>query len=221
MKIGLLLWALLTSWVVRAQVVPATGHTPASFIPPGYRVLPEGRATGDLNGDGRPDVALALGPPKEDVLNDETFPPRLLVVLWRTAAGGYRLATVARGALLCMGCGGVHGDPFEGLEITKGVLLVYHYGGSSWRWTLTARFRYQQGDFYQIGDTYNYTHTIADVCPQLHGEYRPGDQYHDINLVTGEFKRIRVSEECQLMENRRGRQPVQPLVRLAAYKPAP
>ncbi|MGI4864088.1 MAG: hypothetical protein ACRYFZ_09210 [Janthinobacterium lividum] len=221
MKIGVLSGLLLAVLAARAQSIPASGRTPASFIPSGYRLLPEGRITGDLNGDGRPDVVLALRPIIEDIQNDDNTPPRLLLVLWRTATGSYRLATVARRALLCKECGGVHGDPFEGLRIEREVLSIYHYGGSSWRWSLTAKFRFQQNDIYQIGSTYNYTHTIADACPQLRGEHRPGDEYHDVNLVTGEFQAVRVSEECQMLENQHGRQPVRPLRKLADYQPAP
>jgi hypothetical protein len=225
MKAALLLLALAAGTAAQAQAVPASGATPASFIPNHYRQLAEGRATGDLNGDGRPDVVLALAPVAEDKQaqagdeNERALPPRLLLVLWRTPSG-YQLAALARQALLCRGCGGAYGDAFQGLDIAKGVLSIYHYGGSSWRWTVTGKFRYQQGSFYQIGETYNLMQVSAEECPTL-PDHRPGDVYRDTNLVTGAYQSVKVSEACKLLENRRGRQPVRPLRKLSNYKPAP
>lgn len=215
----LTLLAVVASPAAQAQSLPTSAPTPAGFIPKGYYQLPKGRATGDLNGDGRPDVVLALGPVAEKAQNDDELPPRLLLVLWRTAAGGYQLACTARQAIRCRDCGGVYGDPFAGLDIAKGVLTIYHYGGSSWRWSLTDKFRYQQGGLYQIGDTYAATHIIAEPCPHLAGEHRPGDVFHDTNLLTGQYERVEVSEECKMLENRRGKQPVRPLRKLADYQP--
>ncbi len=221
----LVLLAVAAYPAAQAQSFPTSAPTPAGFIPTGYYQLPEGRATGDLNADGRPDVALALAPTAKTeagpapATNDNIPFPRLLVVLWRTATG-YRLATAARKAILCQECGGAFGDPFAGLDIGKGVLTIYHYGGSSWRWTVTAKFRYQQGDFYQIGDTYNLMQTTAENCPRL-PDHRPGDVYRDTNLLTGAYESVKVSEDCKLLENKHGKLPVKRLRRLVVYKPAP
>ena len=203
-----------------APVVPAAGPTPASFIPPGYQRLDDDLTTGDLNGDGRPDVVLALGPKAEDATphdDDNDLPPRLLLVLWRTATG-YQLAAQSRQALLCKSCGGAYGDPYAGTEIVKGVLLVHHYGGSSWRWTIDSKFRYQQGGFFLIGET-NSDGRPVDQCPN--SDYSAGYTYHDTNFVTGAYEVVRVSDTCQLLEHRRGRKKVLPLVPLAKYDPAP
>jgi hypothetical protein len=225
MKAALLLLALAASAAVRAQTIPTTGATPASFIPKGYYQLPEGRATGDLNADGRPDVVLALAPTASTeagpalASNDNISYPRLLVVLWRTATG-YEQGYVARQAILGRTDGGAFGDPFAGLDIAKGVLSISHYGGSSWRWSLTAKFRYQQGDFYQIGDTYSLMQSTAENCPTLL-DHRPGDIYRDTNLLTGAYELVKVSDDCKLLENKRGKQLVKRLRRLVAYQPHP
>ena len=226
MKTWLLtLMAMVVSLAAQAQSFPTSAPTPAGFIPKGYYQLPEGRATGDLNHDGRPDVVLAIAPTTEASQataadeNEANLPPRLLLVLWRTATG-YQLATVARRALLCRGCGGMYGDPFAGLDIAKGILSIYHYGGSSWRWTVTGKFRYQQSDFYHIGETFNLIHINAEDCSAL-PDHRPGDVYRDTNLLTGAYESVKVSDDCKLLENKRGKQPVKRLRRLVAYKPAP
>jgi hypothetical protein len=44
--------------------------------------------------------------------------------------------------VLCYNCGGVFGDPYEGLAIKNGYFSVEHYGGSSWRWTRIITFKY-------------------------------------------------------------------------------
>ncbi|MFM7022584.1 MAG: hypothetical protein ACKOXB_06360 [Flavobacteriales bacterium] len=54
-------------------------------------------------------------------------------------------------AIMASGEGGVRGDPFQGIEIKKGILLIYHEGGSSWMWSHTHKYRFQNSDFYLIG----------------------------------------------------------------------
>ena len=217
--------AVVASPVARAQSLPTSAPTAAGFIPKGYRVLPEGSATGDLNADGRPDLVLALAPMPNieagpaPATNDNIPFPRLLVVLWRTATG-YEQAYVARQAILGRNDGGAFGDPFAGLSITKGVLSINHYGGSRWRWSLTAKFRYQQGDFYQIGETYSLMQSAAENCPRL-PDHRPGDLYRDINLLTGAYESVKVSDDCKLLENKHSKQLVKRLRRLVAYQPQP
>jgi len=211
---------LLLPLAISAQA-PAAGQPVVSFIPRGYYVLDEGRATGDLNGDGRPDVALALGPVAEKAApHAEILPPRRLLVLLAAPGGGYRLAVESRRVVLGKNDGGMMGDPFQGLDIQKGVLSVDHAGGSARRWGTTEKFRFQQGDFYLIGRTRTQFWSMGENCagPQ---DYRAGDELVDENLVTGAFERRRVSDECKVLENRKGRQPVRPLVRLSAYNPFP
>lgn len=219
MKMGLLLWALLTSWVVRAQVVPATGHTLASFIPPGYRVLPEGRATGDLNGDGRPDKVLVLRPLLEDQPDriDPDMPGRILLILLGTPTG-YTLAAQSSRIMLCRGCGGIYGDPFASLDIKNGILTISHYGGSSWRWSITSKFRYQQGSFYLIGETTDYGRAEGN-CEGLAGP--AGQNYRDTNFVTGDYEVEKISEDCKLLLHKRGKIKPAPLRKLVDYASVP
>ena len=75
-----------------------------------------------------------------DVVDHPTKRP--LLVLIGEGNGKYKLAARNDNVVLCVDCGGVFGDPFEGVSIKNGVFSVEHYGGSSWRWTKIITFKY-------------------------------------------------------------------------------
>ncbi|MCB2409234.1 hypothetical protein [Hymenobacter lucidus] len=223
--------ALVVTLLASLAVCPAVAQTRAvpkvatqgralrAFIPAGYDTLPGGRALGDLNHDGRPDVALVLRPQAEtqDGYDGETMPGRILLVLFG-AAPGYTLAERAGRVMITKDGGGQYGDPFAGLTISKGVLTVHHYGGSSWRWSVVSKFRYQQGHFYLIGETTILSRTSGD-CESVDGS--PGGELHDTNFLTGEYEIRKISEACRVLLHRKGRHPPVALRRLADYTPAP
>ncbi|MCC2545832.1 hypothetical protein LJY25_05205 [Hymenobacter sp. BT175] len=211
------LLAGLSSHAQTAPRIPTTGRTVADFIPARYDTLPAGRAVGDLNRDGRPDVALVLRSKAEEASSEDNLPARRLLVLFGTPTG-YTLAAQSAKAVLCRECGGIYGDPFAGVTISKGVLSVDHYGGSSWRWSITSKFRYQQGDFYLIGETESSGRNDGD-CPGLNGP--AGWNYRDANLVTGAYEVKKVSEDCKLLVDKKGRSKPQPLRKLTSYAPVP
>jgi hypothetical protein len=215
----LVILACLPGLAARAQAPPAAseaGYQLADFIPKNY-VLPEGNsATGDLNHDRRPDVALVLVPKAEATFQDgdADLPPRLLLVLLAAPTGGYALTAKSSRFILCKDCGGQYGDPFAGISISKGVLEVLHYGGSSWRWGITSKFRYQQNDFYLIGETRNYGRNDGD-CEGLDGP--AGEDFLDTNFLTGDYEVRKISDECKLLVHKRGRHKPTALRRLADY----
>ena len=218
MKASLLLRLLLSSLATRAQVIPTSGRPLVSFIPRGYQLLRDCRATGDLNGDGRADVALVLVPMAEDTARSgDNLPPRLLLVLWRTATG-YHLAARSNRAILCRSCGGMGDDPFSKITILNGVLNVQHYSSSNWYWKLDSKFQYRRQGVALIGTT-SLSGRTSGSCGAR--DWSAGCTYRDTNLLTGEYESVKVSEGCQMLENRRGRQPVRPLQLLADYKPEP
>ena len=47
--------------------------------------------------------------------------------------------------------GGMMGDPFEAVKIEKGLLIIDESGGSSWKWSHTDKYRYQNNGFELIG----------------------------------------------------------------------
>jgi hypothetical protein len=116
------------------------GEPPAellALVPRDHELFDFG--TGDLNGDGREDAALVLRKPDEAEGSDV---PRPLLLLIRGADG--RLAVQRRNdhVVYCHDCGGMMGDPYQGLEIGKGRLTTTMYGGSAWRWSQAYTFAY-------------------------------------------------------------------------------
>jgi len=112
------------------------------FIPAGYSLLDS--ASGDLNGDPHPDLALVLRKDGEDSTSDVIDHPELrpLLLLTSGASGAYALAARTDKAVYCVDCGGVMGDPYTGLTVKNGYISVEHYGGSGWRWTRIVTFKY-------------------------------------------------------------------------------
>jgi hypothetical protein len=100
-----------------------------NFIPAGYVLLDS--ASGDLNRDSYRDLVLVLKKNREE---DSVDVPRPLLLLLGSAAG-YSLAGRNDNVVLCYSCGGVFGDPYQGITIKNGYFSIEHYGGSNWRWT--------------------------------------------------------------------------------------
>lgn len=108
-----------------------------SFIPPEYELLDS--KNGDLNKDGYPDMVLVLKA-KEEEVNEDALRP--LILLAGTATGKYELIGRNDNVVLCKGCGGIWGNPYEGITIKNGYFSIEHYGGSNWRWTRVITFKY-------------------------------------------------------------------------------
>jgi len=186
------------------------------FIPKNYDTLIGGFAKDDLNKDGIGDIALALYHKieKENTeVDDDSFPPRLLIILIGTQ-NGYIESAKSQTALLCKKCGGLFGDPIEGISIEKNILIISHYGGSAWRWSITDKFRFQNNDWFLIGETKN-SYWDVEMCDKL--KDFAGTNYDDENFVTGEFEIKKISEDCKLLENKKGRRAIKPLILLANF----
>ena len=94
---------------------------------------------GDLDRDGDADVVLVLEPTDPEQ-------PRPLLVLVRDAKGTLKLAKRSAKAVACRTCGGVMGDPFQGVHVENGRFTIEHYGGSSWRWSASYTFAWSRRD---------------------------------------------------------------------------
>jgi hypothetical protein len=136
------LLALATPPQAPRETVPTLPAVIRKALPAGYQVLTAER--GDLNRDALPDWAVVVNRPDEqktsDVVDHPTKRPLLLFV--GGANGTYTLAARADNAVYCVDCGGMMGDPFQGITIKNGYFTVEHYGGSAQRWTRFITFRY-------------------------------------------------------------------------------
>lgn len=101
----------------------------------------------DLNGDGRGDFILVLereNPPKDE--NDFPVGQRPLLILVRGEDGKLTEAKRNERVVMCSQCGGVFGDPFEGVVAGRNSFSVELYGGSNWRWKYSYKFNYSRID---------------------------------------------------------------------------
>ena len=130
-------WAQDEELKVPAEVRP--------FVEAGTKAIAVEAA--DLNGDGRGDFVLVLekaNPAKDE--NDFPVGERPLLILLRGADGKLSEAARNERVVMCSKCGGVWGDPFEGVEAGRNTFTVNHYGGSNWRWKNTYKFNYSRID---------------------------------------------------------------------------
>ena len=191
-----------------------------SFIPNDYDTLYDGVARGDLNKDGIEDIAMVLGPNWEknedwrERGTDSNATPRLLIILFGKNSGFVQVAKSEK-AILCKDCGGIFGDPFAGIEINKNVLSINHYGGSNWRWGYTHKFRYQGNEFFLIGQTTN-SYWSVENCEKLNDF--AGTKYEDINFITGQYEKKEISEDCKLLENKKGKRKIEQLISLSNFE---
>jgi len=88
-------------------------------------------------------------------------------------------------AILRDGDGGMMGDPFQDIEIVDGILNISFFGGSSWKWSYTDKYRFQNNQFELIG----YTSHYFKLC-----EYWESD---DFNLSTGKIISSKEYEKCE------------------------
>jgi len=102
---------------------------------------------GDLNGDGREDFILVLEK-QNPTMDKDGFPSdqRPLLILLRGADGKLALTKRNERIVMCSQCGGVFGDPFEGVIVGRNTFSVEHYGGSSDRWKYSYKFNYSRID---------------------------------------------------------------------------
>ncbi len=138
--------------------VPATASSPAGFVPSGWKI--EEQVKGDVNADGREDILLKLVEDKPVKQDESVDRSRALVVVVRTADGGWRNAAVADKLLQCTGCGGAfYGvvDAPANVSIEKGVIVISQDHGSRWVSEISFKFRYdEQPDmFILIGFDYS------------------------------------------------------------------
>jgi|SRR5689334_19455277 len=116
----------------------------SKFIPKGYALMDNVR--GDLNLDKYTDIVLVLKKLGEDTALDATEYKRPILLLLGHADKTFTLATRNDSLVYCYQCGGLFGDPYDGVEIKEGSFTVNHFGGSNDRWSNAITFKYSLAD---------------------------------------------------------------------------
>jgi hypothetical protein len=97
--------------------------------------------SGDINNDKIKDLVLILKHYQEDDNYDTVRP---LLLLEGNSLGLYRLMAKNDNVVLCKICGGVFGDPYDGISVNNGTFSIEHYGGSRFRWTRIITFKFDK-----------------------------------------------------------------------------
>ncbi len=147
-------------------------------VPQGYSVLAE--TSGDLDKDSIAERVLVYNTPD----SSEYGYVRELQVL-KLKGNKWVLWQKSREAILSSEEGGMMGDPFGEIEIKNGVLLVSFFGGSSWKWAYTDKYRFEKGEFRLIG----YESYSGKFCEHW-------DSF-DFNLVTGKIVYKKACDGCE------------------------
>jgi len=130
-----------------AAARPASGGW-REQLPAGWTI--ESSVEGDLNGDGRDDVAATLSQTGADGVRKDVR----VVVLLKKTDGTYALHTDSPKAA-CAGCGALAGtDGVEGrVGVRKGALVLSYRAGTHGQWKVTTRWRLKHGRFMMDGFT--------------------------------------------------------------------
>jgi len=141
--------------------------------------------TADLNRDGRPDAILV----SEAKAAGEDDGPRLLQILLRQPDGKLKVAVRSERAVMCRQCGGVFGDPFEGIQTQAGGFSLLHYGGSNWRWREDFRFAWSRRDqTWQLVAVDSLSYHTSDPDKQSQKHARPPRNFGLINLADFDYE---------------------------------
>lgn len=101
---------------------------------------------GDLDGDKIPEKVIVYNIPTGKDSGDI----REIHIL-KKINGKWIILEKSRNAIYRSDEGGMMGDPYQGTTIKNGILIIQDYGGSSWRWANTDKYRFQNGHFELIG----------------------------------------------------------------------
>jgi hypothetical protein len=170
-----------------------------SLIPTGWHILDvnyenaKAKAEGDLNKDGIQDIAIVIE-------NTADIDDRSLLIAFGTKDNTYSLSIIADNVILGALDGGGWGDPFDGIIIDRGSVVVNDYGGSGQRWYHNYRFRFQENDWYLIGATMGWNHPIKEGTEMAFDT-------EDYNLLTGDyiFDKIEENGEEKITKGNRGK----------------
>ena len=138
------------------------------FQPAGSSIIE--MVDGDLDGDKIPEKVIIYN------TKDTTDMGNIREIqILKKVSGAWAVLEKSRNAVMGSNGGGMMGDPYGETKIEKGILIISQNGGSSWKWDVTDKYRFQNGHFELIG-----TSSTSG---------RPGDYWKevDFNLSTGQL----------------------------------
>lgn len=101
---------------------------------------------GDLDGDKIPEKVIVYN------TKDTTDMGNIREIqILKKVNGKWTILEKSRNAVMESRAGGMMGDPYGEIKIEKGILIISQNGGSSWKWNVTDKYRYQNGHFELIG----------------------------------------------------------------------
>ena len=103
----------------------------------------------DFNGDGVLDLALVTVPPESRGLDGKEA-ERILTLGIRDG-NAYRSVQSTQCVALCPQCGGIMGDPYQGVDKGQdGSITVHNYGGSRHRWSVSYTIAWHADAFHVV-----------------------------------------------------------------------
>jgi len=170
--------------------ITKTAKNTIEFIPAGWALMDS--ATGDLNKDGKPDIAIVLQHIDSiSIINTEgdtlITQPRILIILFQSANKTLYLEEQSNSLIIKHDEPRME-DPYQDITIDKGLLQIdfqifYNWGG----WTVITssyKFRFQNGEFELIGADYNsFNRASLDF------------ESYSYNFLTGKRKYTKGSDE--------------------------
>jgi hypothetical protein len=149
-------------------------------------MIPIALESGDLNGDGIKDYILVLSAPAGSggANDDSGIALRPTIILVRDSSGKLTVAARNDQVAYCRECGGVLGDPFQGVQIQGSGFKVSNYGGSSWRWSNEFRFAYSRRDqTWELTRVEEVTFNALDAGKEKKTVYTPPKDFGLINFA--------------------------------------
>ncbi|WFR55204.1 hypothetical protein QA584_16505 [Anaerocolumna sp. AGMB13025] len=180
--------------------IKSSGKSLEDFIPKDWKII--SKVQGDLNKDKRKDYAVVIeyAGVYTDADTIVSGQPRIFFVIFKQKDGTYKLSVQSNNLIMRSGEGGIYGDPFEGIEYSRGSVVVSLYGGSSWRWGYIFRFRYQDKDWYLIGETDLSGYTITGESATVDTNCLTGDQITTTIDKNGKKKVVTKKIEIKKLE---------------------
>ncbi|MBD3903972.1 hypothetical protein NAL32_04360 [Chryseobacterium sp. Ch-15] len=113
-----------------------------------------------------------------------------VLAIYKKQNGKWKITRQTSAPLLSSQSGGMMGNPFNGISISKKSIVIDHFGGSRDKWEYTHRYRFQNGDWFLIGASASFG--------------APCDYWvkFDYNISTGDATYQKTVENCEKGEKK-------------------